>query len=325
MSVAIVGGLGFVGSALSRWLQAEGVSFAIYDSANHGEPAHFLDVTDEESLRVLEQSTAIINLAAEHRDDVSPKSRYYDVNVSGAKNVCNAAIAYEINCIVFTSSVAIYGFAPPNTDENGAPNPFNEYGRTKLLAEQVYLEWQRSDPENRTLVIVRPTVIFGPGNRGNVFNLLRQVASRRFVMLGRGDNIKSMAYVENVAKFLAHTLSFQAGVHIYNYVDKPDMDVNSLVKIARAKLFALDNVGVRVPGWFGILIGFGFDICSKIVGKPLPVSSIRVKKFISTTQFDSAAVSCGFQPDYSLTDGLNKTLEYEFLEDNSGKKTFITE
>ena len=44
-------------------------------------------------------------------------------------------------CIVFTSSVAVYGFAPPNTDESGAINPFNEYGRTKCDAEQVYREW----------------------------------------------------------------------------------------------------------------------------------------------------------------------------------------
>ena len=72
------------------------------------------------------------------------------------------------NKIIFTSSVAIYGFAPANTGEDGKPDYFNDYGRTKYLAEQVYKKWQAEDPENRTLVIVRPTVIFGEGNRGNV-------------------------------------------------------------------------------------------------------------------------------------------------------------
>jgi len=58
-------------------------------------------------------------------------------------------------------------------DESGEPNYFNDYGRTKYLAEQVYKEWQAEDPENRSLVIVRPTVIFGEGNRGNVYNLVK--------------------------------------------------------------------------------------------------------------------------------------------------------
>ena len=73
----------------------------------------------------------------------------------------------------------------------------------EIFSRTVYKDWQSEDPENRTLIIVRPTVIFGEGNRGNVYNLLNQVASRRFVMFGNGKNIKSMAYVENIAAFLS--------------------------------------------------------------------------------------------------------------------------
>ena len=87
--------------------------------------------------------------------------------------------------IVFTSSVAVYGFAPPDTSEAGDISYFNEYGRTKHIAEKVYADWQAEDPLNRCLVIVRPTVIFGPGNRGNVYNLLRQIANGWFA----GNNI----------------------------------------------------------------------------------------------------------------------------------------
>lgn len=63
-------------------------------------------------------------MAAEHRDDVKPLSRYYDVNVRGSENICNAARQNNISTIVFVSSVAIYGFAPADTDESGAPNFF---------------------------------------------------------------------------------------------------------------------------------------------------------------------------------------------------------
>jgi nucleoside-diphosphate-sugar epimerase len=80
----------------------------------------------------------------------------------------------------------------------------------------VYKAWQEKDPENRKLVIVRLTVVFGEQNRGNVYNLFRQIASGKFMMIGDGTNRKSMAYVENVAAFLEYSLGFENGVHIYN-------------------------------------------------------------------------------------------------------------
>ena len=168
------------------------------------------DVEELDRASGLEYSSTLINLAAVHRDDIKPLSRYFDVNVKGAEKVCAAATKHDVRQIIFTSSVAIYGFAAPNTDESGEPNPFNEYGRTKYLAEQVYFRWQQEQPEERSLVVVRPTVIFGPGNRGNVYNLLRQIADRRFLMVGTGVNVKSMAYVENVAAFLGGVISFRA-------------------------------------------------------------------------------------------------------------------
>lgn len=74
-------------------------------------------------------------------------------------------------------------------------------------------------------------MVFGEQNRGNVYNLLRQIASGKFIMIGSGQNRKSMAYVENVAAFIEHALGFGPGVHIYNYIDKPDFDMNTLVAI----------------------------------------------------------------------------------------------
>lgn len=230
-----------------------------------------------------------------------------------------------INKIIFTSSVAIYGFAPANTGEDGKPDYFNDYGRTKYLAEQVYKKWQAEDPENRTLVIVRPTVIFGEGNRGNVYNLFTQIAAKRFLMFGKGKNRKSMAYVENVAAFLEYSLNFKPGVHIYNYIDKPDLDMNSLVSTARGVLFGKKNVGIRLPKAVGIGLGHTADFVSKLFGKPLPVSCIRVKKFLGTPQFSSSVAATGFIAPVDLEDAIDNTLRYEFIEDNSAKAVFLTE
>ena len=105
-------------------------------------------------------------------------------NVEGAGSDTLVCEEKGIDKIVFTSTVAVYGFAEPGTDGTGAIKPFNKYGRTKFEAEEKLRAWHvRGD---NSLIIVRPTVIFGEGNRGNVFNLLSQFASGKFVMVGSG-------------------------------------------------------------------------------------------------------------------------------------------
>jgi GlcNAc-P-P-Und epimerase len=328
LNISLLGGSGFLGSRLAKRFEKSHVNYHIYDKApdSNNLKSSYLDVENVSTLDALDNYNLIINLAAEHKDNITPISRYDDVNVKGAANVCNAARKFNINKIIFTSSVAIYGFAPNNTGEEGSPNYFNDYGRTKYLAEQVYKKWQEEDPENRMLVIIRPTVIFGEGNRGNVFNLLNQIASKRFVMVGSGSNTKSMAYVENVAAFIQFSTAFNNGVHIYNYIDKPDLDMNKLVSSARKILFKKNGVGFRLPKIFAIVIGYIADLFSKITGLSLPISSIRVKKFLSTTSFSSSIVNdTSFIPPVNLEDGLHRTINYEFIDDNSFKKTFETE
>lgn len=326
-NISILGGAGFVGSRLSARLQDRDLDFEVYDISDEQKDGGciYLDIENKDSLDLIEGSNTIVNLAAVHRDDVRPLSRYDDVNVQGSVNVCEAARKHGVNRIIFTSSVAIYGFAPAGTDESGKPKYFNDYGRTKYLAEQIYKEWQAEDPEKRSLVIIRPTVIFGEGNRGNVYNLLKQISSGRFVMFGDGMNRKSMAYVENVAALIEYSLSFEPGLHVYNYIDKPDFDMNTLISGARKKLFGKANVGLRLPGFFGLALGYVADFAALILRKPLPVSSIRVKKFMATTQFSSSVSDTGFVPPVSLEEGLARTLNYEFIEDNSDKRTFETE
>ena len=80
-----------------------------------------------------------------------------------------------------------------------------------------------------------------------------------------------------------------------------------------------------MPAFIGIVIGYLADFFTKMTNKNLPVSSIRVKKFMSTTQFDSSTKETGFIPPVTLEEGLVKTIIYEFLEDNSDKQTFDTE
>lgn len=314
--IVLFGGSGFVGSRLTPLLVKLGWKVVIADIAScQHHPALYqaCDLRDTKAVRrVCVGKDAIINLAAQHRDDVTPFSLYHDVNVRGSRHVCQAAEAAGVKRILFTSSAAIYGFQAGEVDETFHARPFNEYGRTKWEAEGIYREWLAKDPDSRSLTIVRPTVIFGEGNRGNVYNLLSQIAGGRFLMVGNGRNRKSMAYVENVAGFLAHRLGGKPGEQLYNYVDKPDLDMNTLVGLVRRQLGRKENV-VRVPYALGWLGGLAFDLMAFALRRKFPVSRIRVKKFCAETVFNATrAAACGYAPPFSLQDGLERTVQYEF-------------
>jgi nucleoside-diphosphate-sugar epimerase len=329
MKLLIIGGSGFIGTRFCQRVRSNPeVNFKIIDKVNIGlfrSQTILSDVRFPIDSGNLPEVDILINLAAEHRDDVRPLSLYDEVNVDGAKNVCNLARAKGVNKIIFTSSVAVYGFALLGTNESGAIAPFNDYGRTKWEAEQVYKKWQAEDPENRTLVIVRPTVVFGERNRGNVFNLLKQIASGKFVMVGNGLNRKSMAYVENVAAFLEYSLSFKPGVHIYNYIDKPDFTMNALVAHVNKLLGKSAEIKFRLPFALGLFIGSCFDFIAKISGKKFPISSIRVKKFCANSVYESAIESTGFIPPVPLMEAIEKTVRFEFIEDHKGEQVFYSE
>lgn len=107
MKVAIVGGSGFIGTNLADLFIDRGVNFTILDKAKsekYAEKWMYCDVTDYASLiESLAEHDIIINLAAEHKDNVRPISLYYQVNVEGAKNICKAADELNIKNIVLTS------------------------------------------------------------------------------------------------------------------------------------------------------------------------------------------------------------------------------
>jgi nucleoside-diphosphate-sugar epimerase len=316
MNICTLGGSGFVGTRLISIL-AKTHSVLNLDkasSAAHPGVTQIADVREPKSFASdLVGQDAVVLLAAEHRDDVTPTSLYYDVNVQGMRNVLNAMDAAGVKQIVFTSSVAIYGMnhpQPPKETSNEAP--FNHYGKSKWEAEQVLQQWIEKG-NGRSALIVRPTVIFGEGNRGNVYNLLKQIYTGKFLMIGNGRNRKSMAYVGNIVAFIKHKLEVGfSGVEIYNYVDTPDFDMNTLVsEIYRHKGQSAPKL--RIPYPIGILGGYCFDLLARVTGKKLPISSIRVKKFCSSTEINSDKLDAsGFERPVDFKEGLQRTLSHEF-------------
>jgi nucleoside-diphosphate-sugar epimerase len=316
MNVCVIGGSGFIGSHLINSIAAHHTVTNVdkqLPTIQIGNVCNVkADVRDYESLKqaIPSDTDYIILLAAEHRDDVSPISLYYDVNVEGAHNVLRVMAEKNIEHIIFTSSVSVYGLNKKNPDELSGTDPFNHYGKSKFQAEKVLRRWFDNDRNGKSLIIIRPTVTFGPGNKGNVYNLLKQIAGGNFIMVGRGRNKKSMAYVENVAGFISHCLDKKfKGYHLFNYIDKPDLATKELVHHAEEAL-GKKIIPIKIPYFIGYSGGFLLDLISKVTGKKFSISAVRVKKFCATTQFSSVTIqTTNYTPKKSLAEGLEITIK----------------
>lgn len=322
----VIGGSGFVGSSLIKILDKNNTkNLDKNPSPFFNKITEIGNILNENALIFDADIKTIVLLAAEHRDDVSPTSLYYDVNVKGTENVLKAMDKAGINNLIFTSSVAIYGLNKDNPNEDHIQDPFNHYGRSKWQAEEVINNWFKNNPKGKSITIIRPTVIFGERNRGNVYNLLKQISSGKFMMIGKGNNKKSMAYVGNIVALIKDRLDkSEPGFHVFNYADKPDFSMAELVKIIEIKM----NISIpklKIPYWLGMLAGYGFDLLSLITRKKLSISSVRVKKFCAMTQFNANKVKTNFKPPYSLKEGLDFTLEHEFIDSKDDEIIFYSE
>lgn len=317
MKITLIGASGFVGTRLIEYLRPTLYSLQNIDkrqSLSYPKITTVANVLDKEKLvSLLAGTDVVVLLAAEHRDDVSPVSLYYDVNVGGMRNTLKAMEINGIKRIVFTSSVAVYGLNKKCPDENHPADPFNHYGKSKWEAEQVLQKWYQTHSD-WNINIIRPTVIFGERNRGNVYNLLRQISNGKFLMVGNGNNKKSMAYVGNIVAFLEFLITEKtAGYNVYNYVDQPDFTMNELVEHV-SKVLKIHIPTTHFPFWLGMLGGYCFDLLAFLSRRKQTISSVRVKKFCATTQFNAGKIQqSGFKAPYTLGEGLAKTLEFEFL------------
>ncbi len=311
--VGITGGNGFIGRALAARLRRH-CTVRLIDVAAGGDVVA-ANVCDKSALAAaLAGCTEIVHLAAAHRDDIAT-SEYFDVNVGGTQNVCAAAAAQGVARIVFASSAAVYGLQPGAPDEDTPPSPAGPYGESKRQAEEILRQWQGQDAARRELAIVRPSAVFGIGNRANIWRLMAQAARSNFVMIGKGTNRKSMAYVENVAAFLDFLMvqPVTPGYRSFNYADKPDIDMNEFCATVRQALGKSPAPMLRLPFAAGMAAGTLFDLAAAVTGRKFAISRSRVLKFCADTMMSAGRVrEAGFEPPFTLKEALSETVRAEF-------------
>lgn len=217
--VAITGATGFVGKNLVNYLD------------------NILRITREDLSTVSSASLkgvrSIVHLAGKAHDlaKVSGPQEYYTINFELTKKLFDAFLNSDATQFIFISSVKAAADRLQETlTENGSPRPETDYGKSKLMAEQ-YIQSQRL-PAGKSYFILRPCMIHGPGNKGNL-NLLYQVVKKGVPYpLAGFDNKRSFLSVENlcfVIKELIERTDIASG--IYQVADDEPLSTNEVVSI----------------------------------------------------------------------------------------------
>jgi hypothetical protein len=141
-------------------------------------------------------------------------------------------------------------------------------------------------------------------------------------MIGKGKNIKSMAYVGNLVSFIKNRIVMdEKSLQIFNYTDWPDITMIDLLNLIKKRL-QLNSNNISLPYFIGLFIGHIFDFYSFVFNKKIIISSIRIKKFCKSTQFISDKAHSIFNPPFTLHEGIVRTLDHEFSGNNSEVEYF---
>jgi GlcNAc-P-P-Und epimerase len=305
--IFFTGASGFIGSHFHELLPNKNIINLDLNEPKFNNSAHFIggDVrikSDIEKVLIQYSCDTIVHLAAEHKDFGIPESAYYLTNEAGTRNLCEAATKFGIKKFVFYSSVAVYGANTIPSDENTVPTPNLPYGASKLAGEKVLYQWAAEDP-TRSVLIIRPAVVYGERNVANMFRLIEQIKAGRYFHIGEGKNVKSIVYVKNLVQATLWLMDrMKPGVQIYNYADTPQLSSREIASIISQ---SLDKDPITLPYWLVYGMGIPFDIAIKLTGKDLPISTNRVKKFCTETYHKAEKIrSEGFTPSYSNIEGL---------------------
>lgn len=318
MRLLVTGSSGYVGSALVPLLADRGFRVVGFDRrAPAAELAARLersvvgDLGDEGLLAdALGGVDGVVHLAAAKDDWGISDAEYLRDNTEVTERLIRAGRAAGVGDWLFFSTVSVIGPGAEPLDESAPMATTNAYGESKARAERLFVRLVEEEPACR-VVVLRPSAIYGPGHDTNIYRLVESVRARRFVMIGRGDAVKSLSYLENVnaaALFLLDRL--RPGLQTYIYVDEPVLSTRELVTRIHWLL------GRRPPRWhlpLGLVrpLVRPADAIGALVGVDFAITAARIEKFCTATHYDPSALRrLGFRPPVTVDEALRRTVEW---------------
>ncbi len=286
-NIYITGAAGFVGKNIVDYFKSN-YQFTIFNK--------------DESILI--HSDIVVHLAGKAHDlkNVLDTSEYYTVNTDLTKKLFDAFLSSDAKVFITLSSVKVAADTlESELTEDHLPNPITHYGKSKLLAEQYILS--KSIPDDKRVYILRPCMIHGPGNKGNL-NLLYKIVSKGFPWpLGAFENKRSFCSIDNlcfIINELINNESIPSGV--YNVADDEPMATNDLIKLIAKSQDKKDRIW-NIPQSIIKLISQLGDLLK------LPLNSERLNKLTETYIVSNNKIITAINKSLPLSakDGLMKT------------------
>ena len=252
MEVLITGGTGFIGSRLALQCLEKGYAVRVLGQENtaaeadnkrllegRGAKVTVASVTQREQLfEALHGVDLVYHLAAAQHEANVPDRRFWEVNVTGTKNILEASVNARVKRFVHGSTIGVYGAAlEGRLDEHSPVQPDNIYGITKLEGEKLVLSFREKLP----VVVIRISETYGPGDR-RLLKLFKGIQKRVFFIIGGGKNIHHPIYIDDLIEgfFLAATAEEARG-HLFVLAGKEPLTTAAMVETIAKQL------GTRIP------------------------------------------------------------------------------
>lgn len=288
VKILVTGSTGFVGTNFIKYVK---------ESSNIELDYLTREQLNSEKITIFDYDV-ILHLAGKAHDlkNTSKTDEYYRINFGLTKNLIDSFIESNVSKFIYISSVKAVAESVKNKlDESYQPNPFTPYGKSKLLAEK-YIQEKLIDSAKK-FYIIRPCMIHGPGNKGNL-NLLYSFVEKGIPWpLGGFMNSRSFLSIENLC-FVIREIGDRDDISsgIYNLADDESLSTNTIIDIIseviekRIRVLKIPQSLIRILFSLGDILHLPFNMekldkltesyvvdNSKILkelGKPLPVKAV---------------------------------------------------
>ena len=227
-SILLTGKSGFVGGNLSKFLEGK-YSILGVSREKGGDDVKMINYKDL-SVSNFNSKLAFIHLAGKAHDlkNVSKPEEYFEVNRDLTIRLFDFFLESDCKIFIFISSVkAVTDKVELVLTEKTIPRPLTPYGRSKLEAENYILS--KGLPKNKTVYILRPCMIHGPNNKGNLNLLYKFISNRIPYPLGKFKNKRSFTSIENLCFIINKLLENEVKPGIYNVADDASISTKELV------------------------------------------------------------------------------------------------
>ena len=290
MNILITGSSGFVGKNLIRYLSEDNANF-IYNLSRVELLASEADLVNMLCNLKIDTIIHLAGKAHELKKKSNPKE-YFEVNFELTKKLYDAFLKTSAQKFIFVSSVKAATDTVANVlYEDNVPDPKTDYGKSKLAAER-YIQSAQISSDDKLFYILRPCMIHGPGNKGNL-NLLYKITKAGLPYpLAAFENQRSFLSIDNLSFVINELIkSKHIPSGIYNVADDIPLSTNRVIKIMGeeiskgTRLLYINKKLIKILAFWGDIF-------------PLPINSTRLKKLT-----ESYIVS-----NNKLTEALKKTL-----------------